>query len=420
MGMFTIQKTTTGNFYHIFNNESTKVNLSDFEVVLDDADATFIIQCKNGANIPYKPQSITELQVINLNIGTSPIPFSGVDGLRELLTSMNYTPYINGGGGGGGESLAETLAIDNKTNQIPIASNDGTSTIQVDNDGNLYLQSNFGGLKQILITEDEFTFQSSVRYDLNGKGVLINTNSDGFGLPRLTTTQMNAIVSPTNGMIVWNTTETATYQYNGAVWVLLGGGAVDSVNGQTGVVVLDATDVGAEPTKGSEDNYVTNAQLVVIGNTSGINSGDQDLTGLVVKANNLSDLTNINTARTNLGLGSLATQSGTFSGTSSGTNSGDNATNTKYEVTATTGAVISFATRQVYNSIASPSSSNLTDNLTGAQIGIVQKIYHNAGTAPTVPAGWVKRGTGNYVTSTLNIIYAEWSVGTTVEYWITQ
>lgn len=50
--------------------------------------------------------------------------------------------------------------------------------------------------------------------------------------------------------------------------------AVDSVNGQTGAVVLDAADVGAEPTKGSDDNYVTDAQLVVIGNTSGTNSGD--------------------------------------------------------------------------------------------------------------------------------------------------
>jgi len=88
--------------------------------------------------------------------------------------------------------------------------------------------------------------------------------------------------------------------------------------------------------------------------------------------------------------------------------------------TATTGAVISFATPQIYNSIASPSTSNITDDLTGAKIGIVQKIYHNHSVAPTFPAGWVKRGDGEYVVSVLNTIYAEWSVGTTVEYWIVQ
>jgi hypothetical protein len=87
--------------------------------------------------------------------------------------------------------------------------------------------------------------------------------------------------------------------------------------------------------------------------------------------------------------------------------------------TATTGSDISFTTPQVYNSPSSPSTSNLTNTLTGARIGVVQKIYHNNATAPTVPAGWVLIG-GSYETSELNIIYAEFVSGSRVEYWVIQ
>lgn len=88
--------------------------------------------------------------------------------------------------------------------------------------------------------------------------------------------------------------------------------------------------------------------------------------------------------------------------------------------TSDTGTIISFTRNQVYNSIGSPATGNITDDLSNARIGIVQKIYHNSGTSPTFPASWVRLGSGNYVVSTLNIIYAEWVSGTRVEYWIVQ
>ncbi len=80
-------------------------------------------------------------------------------------------------------------------------------------------------------------------------------------------------------------------------------------------------------------------------------------------------------------------------------------------------STIIFDVPKVYNSFSSPTASNITDNLTGAKIGIVQKIYSNKATEPTYPAGWVKLS-GTYTNSVTNIIYAEWCEGSRVEYWI--
>jgi hypothetical protein len=79
---------------------------------------------------------------------------------------------------------------------------------------------------------------------------------------------------------------------------------------------------------------------------------------------------------------------------------------------------IHFTGNTVFGTFTSPLSSNITDDLTESKLGVTQKIYHNSGSSPTVPAGWVLLGSTTYQISTTNIIYAEWSEGSRVEYWI--
>lgn len=71
----------------------------------------------------------------------------------------------------------------------------------------------------------------------------------------------------------------------GGTWGTITGNLSDQTDLQS---VLD----GKEPAKGADDNYVTDAQLVVIGNTSGTNTGDQNLTNYFLKtADDTDDIT---------------------------------------------------------------------------------------------------------------------------------
>jgi len=84
------------------------------------------------------------------------------------------------------------------------------------------------------------------------------------------------------------------------------------------------------------------------------------------------------------------------------------------------GTIIFFNQPMVYGTSVTAETANITNDLTDAKVGIIQKIYHTSGTAPTYPAGWVLIGSGVYSTTVQNKIFAEFVGGTRVEYWITQ
>jgi len=140
---------------------------------------------------------------------------------------------------------------------------------------------------------------------------------NGFILvPRVTTTERNALTA-TNGMLIYNTTTAQFERYQAGAWgAFAGGGGSSAWGGITGTL-SDQTDLqtaldgkvdenaaitGATKTKVTYDakglvtsgtdattadiadsankRYVTDAQQTVISNTSGTNTGDQTLVGL--------------------------------------------------------------------------------------------------------------------------------------------
>lgn len=145
----------------------------------------------------------------------------------------------------------------------------------------------------------------------------------------------------------------------GLTYSLLGGaaqagsGAVDSVNGQTGTVVLDTSDI----TDTADKRYVTDAELTVLGTTSGTNTGDQDLSGLVPNTRTVAGhalSANVTLAKGDVGLGNVDNTADTAKPVSTAQQ-----TALDGKVTADGITTITTITQAAYDALGTPDANTL-------------------------------------------------------------
>jgi hypothetical protein len=228
---FIIRKDIYGNWWHDFNNDATKINISDFEAVIDSVANTFIIQCKNGSNVPTMAISIANVKVINQIVSNTPISFSGAVGLKNLLTSLGYTPYIVTGGGGGGavDSVnGQTGVVVIPLDYLPLAGGtmDEDADIFFDNGSKLseglYDEGTFGnkGIARTCAVGYEDKWEAGEQYITETTSGIIQFRRFAFNVPtvdddgskryavgsywQMRNNDIYICTDPTNGAAVWD------------------------------------------------------------------------------------------------------------------------------------------------------------------------------------------------------------------------
>ena len=90
-------------------------------------------------------------------------------------------------------------------------------------DGKVEIIENSSGVRKVVLDANTYNYlikQVAIGTDTPDSTSILTLSSttQGFLLPRMTTAQMEAISSPTEGLMVYNTTQNAVYYHNGTTW----------------------------------------------------------------------------------------------------------------------------------------------------------------------------------------------------------
>ena len=127
------------------------------------------------------------------------------------------------------------------TNSIGLFVDAGsTSTGTVNNAFGIYCKHPLGGTNQVTAYFENVVSIGTT--SPNASALLqIESTTQGFLQPRLTTTQRNAIFSPATGLSIYNLTTLDTEVWNGSIWVGASGSGVTSLSGTTNQIVVSSS-----------------------------------------------------------------------------------------------------------------------------------------------------------------------------------
>jgi len=265
--------------------------------------ATAIVHNNSGTwrfvNVDANGNTIIDWR--NTQVG-SPVAGSGAIANHSLLTNLNVDDHLqylrtDGTRALTGNQSAGTFKITNLGN----ATEDADALNRITGDGryepkNANIQSHISSTSNPhSVTKTQVGLGNVQNVDTTNASNITSGTLPSSVLPPVALTEVHVVASEAaqlalvaqEGDVAVRTDLSRTYMHNGgtagtmADWTELQTptDTVLSVNGQTGTVVLTTNNVADSSNK----RYVTDAQLVVIGNTSGTNTGDETTLSIQTK-----------------------------------------------------------------------------------------------------------------------------------------